>query len=62
LCAYSEFSKERSRAKARGDFQKMRERQKMDEALKGYLDWITKAGKSYSFIYVILWEIVEEEV
>ncbi|NP_571975.1 voltage-dependent L-type calcium channel subunit alpha-1C [Danio rerio] len=38
-----EFSKEREKAKARGDFQKLRERQQLEEDLKGYLDWITQA-------------------
>ncbi|ERE64227.1 voltage-dependent L-type calcium channel subunit alpha-1F [Cricetulus griseus] len=38
-----EFSKEREKAKARGDFQKLREKQQMEEDLRGYLDWITQA-------------------
>uniref|UniRef100_A0A8B9FVJ4 Voltage-dependent L-type calcium channel subunit alpha n=1 Tax=Amazona collaria TaxID=241587 RepID=A0A8B9FVJ4_9PSIT len=37
------FSKEREKAKARGDFQKLREKQQLEEDLKGYLDWITQA-------------------
>jgi len=46
FCAvHSEFSKEREKAKARGDFKKLREKQQMEEDLKGYLDWITKAGR-----------------
>lgn len=40
---YSEFSKEREKAKSRGDFQKHRERQQIEEDLRGYLDWITQA-------------------
>lgn len=40
---HSEFSKEREKAKARGDFQKLREKQQLEEDLKGYLDWITQA-------------------
>lgn len=44
LCApCREFSKEREKAKARGDFQKLREKQQLEEDLKGYLDWITQA-------------------
>ena len=43
LLFYSEFSKEREKAKSRGDFQKHRERQQMEEDLRGYLDWITQA-------------------
>ena len=41
----SEFSKEREKAKARGDFHKQREKQQIEEDLKGYLDWITQAGE-----------------
>lgn len=39
----SEFSKEREKAKARGDFHKLREKQQIEDDLKGYLDWITQA-------------------
>lgn len=42
-CGRREFSKEREKAKARGDFQKLREKQQLEEDLKGYLDWITQA-------------------
>ncbi|KAL3851956.1 hypothetical protein ACJMK2_015646, partial [Sinanodonta woodiana] len=38
-----EFSKEREKAKARGDFQKLRIKQQIEEDLRGYLDWITQA-------------------
>ncbi|XP_072181814.1 voltage-dependent L-type calcium channel subunit alpha-1D-like [Diadema setosum] len=38
-----EFSKEREKAKARGAFQKLREKQQIEEDLRGYLDWITQA-------------------
>ncbi|KAL9928146.1 muscle calcium channel subunit alpha-1-like isoform 1-T2 [Glossina fuscipes fuscipes] len=38
-----EFSKERTKAKNRGDFQKLREKQQIEDDLKGYLDWITQA-------------------
>ena len=41
-----EFSKEREKAKARGDFKKLREKQQIEEDLKGYLEWITQAGES----------------
>lgn len=40
---FREFSKEREKAKARGDFQKLRERQQLEDDLRGYLDWITQA-------------------
>ena len=39
----SEFSKEREKAKARGDFRKLREKQQIEEDLRGYLEWITHA-------------------
>ncbi|KAJ0064443.1 hypothetical protein NL108_006491, partial [Boleophthalmus pectinirostris] len=35
--------KKREKAKARGDFQKLREKQQMEEDLCGYMDWITQA-------------------
>ncbi|KAG9334505.1 hypothetical protein JZ751_007588 [Albula glossodonta] len=38
-----EFTKEREKAKSRGEFQKLRERQQLDEDLKGYMEWITQA-------------------
>ena len=40
---YSEFSKEREKARARGDFQKSRNQRLFDEEYKGYLEWITHA-------------------
>lgn len=43
LIFFREFSKEREKAKNRGDFQKTRERQQFEEDLKGYLNWITVA-------------------
>jgi len=43
LSTSREFSKEREKAKARGDFQKLREKQQIEEDLRGYLDWITQA-------------------
>jgi hypothetical protein len=45
VCDVSEFSKEREKARARGDFKKLRDKKLFDEELKGYLDWITRAGK-----------------
>ncbi|XP_019348147.2 voltage-dependent L-type calcium channel subunit alpha-1S [Alligator mississippiensis] len=38
-----EFTKEREKAKSRGTFQKLREKQQLEEDLKGYIDWITHA-------------------
>lgn len=43
ISADREFSKEREKAKARGDFHKLREKQQIEEDLRGYLDWITQA-------------------
>jgi len=43
LC--SEFSKEREKARARGDFKKLRDQKRLEEELKGYLEWITHAGE-----------------
>jgi len=41
---HSEFSKEREKARARGDFKKTRDQRLFDEEYKGYLEWITHAG------------------
>ncbi|XP_039270704.2 voltage-dependent L-type calcium channel subunit alpha-1D-like isoform X2 [Styela clava] len=38
-----EFSKEREKANSRGEFQKLREKQQVDEDMRGYMDWITQA-------------------
>lgn len=38
-----EFTKEREKARSRGEFQKLRERQQLDEDVHGYMDWITHA-------------------
>lgn len=43
LLILREFSKEREKANARGEFQKLREKQQTDEDMKGYMDWITQA-------------------
>lgn len=43
LFSVSEFTKEREKAKSRGEFQKLRETQQLDEDLKGYMEWITQA-------------------
>jgi hypothetical protein len=46
-----EFSKEREKAKQRGDFQKLREIQIIDESFRNYMAWIRKAGK---LIYLLI--------
>jgi hypothetical protein len=45
LNIHREFSKEREKAKQRGDFQKLREIQIIDESFRNYMAWIRKAGK-----------------
>ena len=37
---FREFSKEREKAQSRGDFQKLKMKQQMDEDLQGYLEWL----------------------
>ena len=41
---YREFAKEKARAQKSGEFQKFREKQQVEDAYNGYLDWITQAG------------------
>lgn len=43
LTSNREFSKEREKAQARGDFMKLRKKQQIEEDLRGYLEWITAA-------------------
>lgn len=43
ISARREFTKEREKARSRGEFQKLRERQQLDEDLHGYMEWITHA-------------------
>lgn len=42
LCSFREFTKEREKAKSRGTFQKLREKQQLEEDLRGYMSWITQ--------------------
>ena len=62
---HSEFAKEKARAQKSGEFQKFREKQQVEDAYNGYLDWITQAGyysielesiirhKGHAFVLVI---------
>lgn len=43
VASHREFTKEREKARSRGEFQKLRERQQLDEDLHGYMEWITHA-------------------
>jgi len=47
MLVLSEFSKEREKAKSRGDFKKLRDQQIFETNFKGYMEWITHAGKVY---------------
>lgn len=40
---FREFSKEREKANARGEFQKLRERQQLEQDVLSYMEWITRA-------------------
>ena len=44
LSFFREFAKEKARAQKSGEFQKFREKQQVEDAYNGYLDWITQAG------------------
>lgn len=54
-----EFSKEREKAKARGDFQKLREKQQLEEDLRGYLDWITQAGEYIAVCHMLKYGLLD---
>jgi hypothetical protein len=40
---HREFSKQKGKAESRGDFRAVKEQRQIEEDLRGYLDWITKA-------------------
>ena len=44
LLSFREFAKEKERAQKSGEFQKFREKQLLEDALHGYVDWINEAG------------------
>ena len=52
-----EFSKEREKSQSRGDFQKLRARQQMDEDLQGYMDWISRVCQ-IQFICVFISNLI----
>ncbi len=41
----SEFAKEKARQTKSGEFHKIREKLIVEDAVKGYLDWINQAGE-----------------
>ena len=43
ILIFREFSKEREKAHSRGEFKKFREKQQIEEDVRGYLDWISRA-------------------
>ena len=43
-----EFAKEKARQQKSGEFHKIREKHMVEDAVKGYLDWINQAGKNVS--------------
>lgn len=47
IFSHREFAKEKARAQKSGEFQKFREKQQVEDAYNGYLDWITQAGKNH---------------
>lgn len=63
----SEFTKEREKSSRSGEYQKLRERQQLDEDLKGYMEWITQAeimdpdqeGQGQAQLYTLTKHILE---
>jgi len=49
---FSEFAKERERVENRRSFLKLRKQQVIDRQAEAYLEWICKAGKQTSNIYL----------
>ncbi len=48
-----EFAKEKARQTKSGEFHKIREKLIVEDAVKGYLDWINQAGK-YPLLSLLL--------
>ena len=42
--ASREFAKEKAKQQKSGEFHKVREKHMIEDAVKGYLDWINQAG------------------
>lgn len=42
----SEFAKEKDRVESRAGFLLLKEEQKLEKEMNGYMNWICKAGKS----------------
>ena len=42
---YSEFAKEKDRVESRAGFLLLKEEQKLEKEMNGYMNWICKAGK-----------------
>jgi len=46
ICPYfSEFAKEKDRVESRAGFLLLKEEQKLEKEMNGYMNWICKAGK-----------------
>lgn len=59
---FREFAKEKERAQKSGEFQKFREKQLLEEALHGYVDWINEAGMCaiYSALRGMTYQILKQ--
>ena len=44
----SEFAKEKERVESRAGFMALKEQQKLEKELTGYVEWICKAGESFT--------------
>ena len=47
-----EFAKERERVENRQEFLKLRRQQQLERELNGYVDWICKAGKMKTMVFL----------
>ena len=45
LHLFREFAKEKDRVQSRADFLLLKEKQKLEREMNGYMNWICRAGK-----------------
>ena len=49
---FSEFAKEKDRVESRAGFLLLKEEQKLEKEMNGYMNWICKAGEGGKQIYL----------
>ena len=53
---FSEFAKEKDRVESRAGFLLLKEEQKLEKEMNGYMNWICKAGTLQLILHVVTLE------